>query len=111
MGATKLMFTGGCYCGEVRYKCEGPPLMRGQCYCLTCQMISGGAGNLFMAVCAQSFEFTKGTPPAFYKRGRPGGPPPAFFHAFGGPLPPTSDPAAGVWVVQTGRSAHSPAFE
>ena len=34
---TKPTFTGGCYCGEVRYQGEGPPLMRGLCYCLTCQ--------------------------------------------------------------------------
>jgi len=47
---------------QVRYQCEGPPLMRGQCCCLTCQKISGGAGNLFMAVDGQSFQFTKGTP-------------------------------------------------
>jgi len=26
---TNLTFTGGCYCGGVRYQCEGPPLMSG----------------------------------------------------------------------------------
>ena len=39
--------------------------MRGLCYCQTCQMISGGAGNLFMAVEARSFQFTKGSPLEF----------------------------------------------
>jgi hypothetical protein len=68
MSETKRTFTGGCYCGDVRYQCEGPPLMRGQCYCLTCQKISGGAGNLFMAVDTQGFQFTKGTPTAFIRK-------------------------------------------
>jgi hypothetical protein len=31
-------------------------------------MISGGAGNLFMAVEAATFQFTKGTPRAFNKQ-------------------------------------------
>ena len=53
---TKLTFTGGCYCGEVRYQCEGPQRLKGLCYCRTCQMISGGAGNLFMAVDAHGYR-------------------------------------------------------
>jgi hypothetical protein len=68
---TNPTFTGGCYCGGVRYQCEGPPLMRGLCYCRTCQMISGGAGNLFMAVDAQNFQFTTGTPKSFTKKDHP----------------------------------------
>src|SRR5213083_1636881 len=56
---TNLTFTGGCYCGDVRYQCEGPPLLRGLCYCRTCQAISGGAGNLYMAVEAKSFQLIK----------------------------------------------------
>lgn len=60
-----VVFTGGCYCGAVRYECEGPALLRGLCLCRTCQKISGGAGNLFMAVNAGGFRFTKGAPAAF----------------------------------------------
>jgi len=66
----KLTFTGGCYCGDIRYQCEGPALLRGLCYCRTCQTISGGAGNLFMAVHAKGFQFTKGTPRSFNKNSR-----------------------------------------
>ena len=69
MSATDVIFTGGCYCGEVRYQCVGPQRFKGLCYCRTCQMISGGAGNLFMAVDAQTFQFTKGNPRFFNKKG------------------------------------------
>src|SRR5260370_42063631 len=94
MSETKLTFTGGCYCGDVRYQCEGPPLMKGQCYCLTCQMISGGAGNLFMAVAAHRFEVFHGHPTTFNKRGAPGAPTRHFFPDVGAPPPPRSDCAA-----------------
>src|SRR4051794_5506854 len=65
MSESKIILTGGCYCGAVRYECHGPPRFRGLCYCRTCQMISGGAGNLFMAVDAPGFQFTSGTPRSF----------------------------------------------
>jgi hypothetical protein len=66
--STTNVITGGCYCGAVRYECvEGQPF-RGLCYCRTCQKISGGAGNLFMAVDAQTFRFTQGEPRAFNKQ-------------------------------------------
>ena len=55
-----MAFAGGCYCGAVRYECDGPVLMRGLCFCRTCQMISGGAGNLFMGVMADVFRLTRG---------------------------------------------------
>jgi hypothetical protein len=71
---TVITFTGGCYCGDVRYQCESPALMKGLCYCRTCQAISGGGGNYFMAVNAQGFQFTKGTPRSFNKQDRPGSP-------------------------------------
>jgi hypothetical protein len=58
-------FVGGCFCGEIRYEGRGPLLLKGLCFCRTCQKISGGAGNFFMAVEAQGFRFTKGTPQAF----------------------------------------------
>jgi len=56
-----MAFAGGCYCGEVRYECDGSILMRGLCFCLTCQKISGGAGNMFIGVMGDKFRFTKGT--------------------------------------------------
>ena len=89
----KPTFTGGCYCGDVRYQCEGPPLLRGLCYCRTCQAISGGAGNLYMAVEAKSFQFTKGAPRSFNKKDRPGSPTRHFCEACGVHLTARSDRA------------------
>lgn len=102
MSETKPIFTGGCYCGEVRYQCEGPALMRGQCYCLTCQMISGGAGNLFMAVDAQGFRFTRGVPSAFNKKDRPGAPTRHFCPACGVHLTARSDLAPSAVLIKIG---------
>ena len=102
MSEAKLTFTGGCYCGDVRYQCEGPPLMKGQCYCLTCQMISGGAGNLFMAVDAQGFQFTKGTPRAFNKQDRLGSPTRHFCQFCGVHLTARSELAPGAVLIKIG---------
>jgi hypothetical protein len=41
---------GGCYCGQVRYRAEGEPAFRGQCFCRECQYISGGDSVLVMAM-------------------------------------------------------------
>ena len=96
----KLTITGGCYCGDVRYQGEGPPLLRGLCYCRTCQTISGGAGNLFMAVDATSFEFTRGSPRSFNKNDRPGSPTRHFCEACGVHLTARSDRAPGVVLIK-----------
>lgn len=39
--------------------------MRGLCVCLTCQKISGGAGNLFIGMEAAGFGYTHGKPRCF----------------------------------------------
>ena len=93
---------GGCYCGEVRYQCEGPALMRGLCFCQTCQKISGGAGNLFLAVAAAGFEFTQGTPGAFNKNNRPGAPTRHFCANCGVHLTARSDRAPSAVLVKVG---------
>jgi len=33
--------TGGCYCGKVRYRADGPPKFQGNCHCKNCR----GAGR------------------------------------------------------------------
>jgi hypothetical protein len=54
--------TGGCYCGALRFEVEGPIRMRGLCLCRTCQKVSGGGGNYFIGLDADSFGYTQGAP-------------------------------------------------
>ena len=56
---------GGCYCGNVRYRATGEPVMRAQCNCRECQYISGGSSNLILGMPVAGFEFTKGTAKPF----------------------------------------------
>jgi hypothetical protein len=58
---------GGCYCGNVRYKVEGEPLFKGQCYCRECQFISGGGPNLVLGMPEAGFAYTKGAPKPFQR--------------------------------------------
>ena len=58
---------GGCYCGNVRYKVEGEPLFKGQCYCRECQYISGGGPNLVLGMPAAGFAYTKGSAKPFQR--------------------------------------------
>jgi hypothetical protein len=108
---TSKLFTGGCYCGGVRYQCESPPLMRGLCYCRTCQAISGGAGNLFMAVEAKGFQFSKGTPKAFNKNDRPGSPTRHFCDTCGVHLTARSERAPTAVLIKVGTLDDPSVFE
>jgi hypothetical protein len=37
-----MEYVGGCQCGEVRYRAEGPRDRASVCYCRMCQKASGG---------------------------------------------------------------------
>ncbi len=56
---------GGCYCGEIRYRAEGDPIFKAECYCRECQYITGGGYLTAMAMPAEGFAFTKGEPKGF----------------------------------------------
>jgi len=60
-----MKLTGGCYCGDIRYKVNGEATMRAQCHCRECQYITGGVPNYFMMVPLESLEFTQGEPSTF----------------------------------------------
>ena len=65
-------------------------------------MISGGAGNLFMAVEAQTFQFTKGTPRAFNKKDSPWAPTRHFCEICGVHLTARSERAPSAVLVKIG---------
>lgn len=58
---------GGCYCGALRYEITAKPVFKAQCHCRACQHFAGGAANLFMAVPAQGFRYTKGRAQSYRK--------------------------------------------
>jgi len=60
-----MQFTGGCYCGQVRYEAEGDPMMKAQCTCRECRYITGGGPNMFIAMPKAGFKYTQGEPATF----------------------------------------------
>lgn len=54
--------TGGCLCGAVRYRIDGPPLFLLACHCTDCQVRSGGAFSMSLPVLESGFTLTEGKP-------------------------------------------------
>src|SRR3984885_2680852 len=63
-----MILEGGCYCGALRYKAEGDPMMKGQCHCRECQYITGGSPNVFIAMPIAGFSYIRGTPKKFARK-------------------------------------------
>jgi hypothetical protein len=62
-----MKLEGGCYCGKLRYRAEGDPLVKGQCHCRECQYITGGSPNVFLAMPESGFSYTQGKARAFQR--------------------------------------------
>ena len=61
-----MTVTGGCLCGEVRYRANGEPLWVVHCHCRWCQRVSGAAFLTCISFRAVDFEWVEGAP-AIYK--------------------------------------------
>lgn len=66
-----MVIEGGCFCGAIRYRAEGEAQIKGQCHCRQCQYFAGGGPNIFLAMPADGFRYTKGTPSAFERKEAP----------------------------------------
>ena len=60
-----MKFSGGCYCGKVRYEAEGDPIIKAQCHCRECQYIAGGSANLLIAMPRAGFHYSGEQPRQF----------------------------------------------
>lgn len=66
-----MKLEGGCFCGNIRYEAQGEPMMSGQCHCRQCQYFAGGAPNVFIAMPADGFTYTKGQPKTYARDNAP----------------------------------------
>lgn len=59
-GSIQTPFSGGCYCGAIRYECTAPPITMFKCHCRTCQQVTGGPYSPVVLVPAEAFRLTRG---------------------------------------------------
>ncbi|MHC6223278.1 GFA family protein [Pseudomonas sp. X10] len=52
---------GGCHCGALRYRFEGPLADIAHCHCSVCRRVSGGLVVTWLTVPAEGFEWLAGT--------------------------------------------------
>ena len=56
------MLTGGCHCGEVRYRATGETFHAGNCHCSICRRTTGAPFVAWFSVRREDFRFTQGNP-------------------------------------------------
>lgn len=66
-----MKIEGRCYCGQIRYRAEGDPVLKVQCHCRECQYISGGSANVTMGMPQAGFAYTQGSPKTFRRSDLP----------------------------------------
>jgi hypothetical protein len=62
MASSEQSITGGCYCGNVRFKAAGPVLSQANCHCGNCRRAAGAQAVAWITVQSSQFEFTSGEP-------------------------------------------------
>ena len=80
MSGRTMNLTGGCACGNVRYKLRNDPLIVHACHCLDCQRITGSAFVINIWMEKEFVEVTsKAAPTAFKLKGGTGATHEVFF--------------------------------
>jgi hypothetical protein len=54
--------TGGCYCGRVLFRANGPPLSQANCHCANCRRAAGAQAVAWITVKRSEFAWEKGAP-------------------------------------------------
>jgi len=57
--------TGGCLCGEIRYECQGEPVVSFICHCTDCQQFTGSVFAAALFFPRESFRMLSGAPTKF----------------------------------------------
>ena len=96
-----MQLEGGCYCGAVRYRVEGDPVMKAQCVCRECTHMTGGGPNVFIAMPPDGFTYTKGAPARFTRPDLPNPVTREFCGTCGAPLT-TRAPGFPAVIVKVG---------
>jgi hypothetical protein len=60
--ANTSSITGGCYCGKVRYRANGPTLYQANCHCANCRRAVGAQAVAWITVKLSEFTWEMGTP-------------------------------------------------
>ncbi len=60
-----MEFTGGCLCGDVRYRARGEDRRVVHCHCRSCQQVSGAAFLTCVGFRTEDLEWVKGAPRIF----------------------------------------------
>jgi len=60
-----MSFEGGCHCGGLRYRVDGPVKWGTYCHCRICQLTLGASVSAFASVSQDHFCYTKGEPKVY----------------------------------------------
>ena len=60
-----MTFTGGCFCGALRFQSDLKPVETGYCHCSICRRTTGAPLLAFASFPADSFAYVKGEPAIF----------------------------------------------
>jgi hypothetical protein len=57
--------SGGCYCGEVQFRANGPVLFQANCHCANCRRAAGAQSVAWITVKRDQFSWARGEPKLF----------------------------------------------
>jgi len=67
-----MHLTGGCFCGEVRYRIDAPLGPARSCHCSRCRKAFSGSGSAYAEVSTESFSWTRGEGNLTFHESTPG---------------------------------------